>query len=87
GRQVRVPFDRFPKALQRAPAGTNVDLALFRRGWLVHVPVTTGAPPPDKHQFKPREDASPAQRAVYEAWLGAKWTPPEKSTDAEKPTG
>src|SRR5208283_4287945 len=52
---VRVGFDKFPLALQRAPPGTTIDLALFRRGWLMHVAVTTGAPPPEKHLFKPRD--------------------------------
>jgi predicted metalloprotease with PDZ domain len=84
---VRVEFDRFPLALQRASPGTAIDLALFRRGWLVHVPVTTGTPPPEKHQFRPREDASAAQKSLYEAWLGEKWTAPEKhSGDPDKPS-
>jgi len=83
--QVRVPHEKFSTALLRAPAGTTIDLALFRRGWLLHVPVTTGAPPSEKHQFRAREDATPAQKAVYESWLGAKWTPPEKTGDAGKP--
>jgi predicted metalloprotease with PDZ domain len=75
---AKVAFDRFPLALQRAPPGSTIDLAVFRRGWLTHVAVTTGAPPPEKHQFRAAEDASPLQKAVYESWLGAKWTPPEK---------
>jgi hypothetical protein len=81
-----VTFDRFPLALQRAPPGTTVDLALFRRGWLLHSAVTMGAPPPEKHQFKALEEATPLQKAIYEGWLGAKWSPPEKpGADATKP--
>ncbi len=84
--RVKVNHEQFARALLRAPAGTTLDLALFRRGWLLHVPVTTGASPPEKHQFLPREDATPAQKALYESWVGAKWTPPAKHSDAEKPS-
>ncbi|MCI4340588.1 MAG: PDZ domain-containing protein, partial [Thermoplasmata archaeon] len=84
--RVKVGFEQFPKALQRAPAGTSVDLALFRRGWLLHVPVTTGTPPPEKHEFRAREDATPLQKAIYESWIGAKWTPPAKPAAPETPS-
>ena len=83
--RVKVPFAQFPKALLRAPAGTQVDLAIFRRGWLLHVPATTGTPPPEKHEFRRREDATPAQKAVYESWIGAKWAPPTKPDSPEPP--
>ncbi len=82
---VRVTHSEFPKVLARLPAGTPVDLALFRRGWLTHLTLTPGSPPPEKYAFTPVATASPLERQIYEAWLGAPWEAP-KPPVAEKPS-
>ena len=67
------------------PAGTAVELALFRRGWLTSVPVTPGTPPPEGFGFTPLATATPLERQIYESWLGAAWESPKTPT-TEKPT-
>ncbi|HEY6238344.1 MAG TPA: PDZ domain-containing protein [Thermoplasmata archaeon] len=75
--------EEFPKALMRLPAGTAAELSVFRRGWLTTIPITTGVPPPEKHEFTALETATPLERAIYESWLGSKWEPSPKKDPAE----
>jgi predicted metalloprotease with PDZ domain len=74
----RTSFEDLPKALKRYPAGSTVDMAVFRRGYLMHVPVTTGKGLPEKFHFEPLAEASALQQQVYLGWLEAKWEPPKK---------
>jgi len=78
----RVGHAEFTKALQRLPPGTSVSLSVFRRGWLTDLSLTTGTPPPEKHQFTPVEAPSPLARSIYESWLEAKWEPAPKKDSA-----
>jgi len=71
----------FDKALKRYPPGTPIDLAIFRRGFLRTISLTTGKPPPEKYAFTPVDGPTNLAQAVYEAWIGAKWEP------AKKPVG
>jgi predicted metalloprotease with PDZ domain len=75
----RVSFEEFPKALKRFPAGATVDLALFRRGYLLHVPVTTGQAPPEKLQLTPVAEPTELEKRIYESWAAAAWEPPKKA--------
>jgi predicted metalloprotease with PDZ domain len=72
---VRVTFESFDRSMALYPPGTPVDLAIFRRGYLRHVALTTGTPPPEKYAFTPVEAPSDLARRVYESWLGAAWEP------------
>ncbi len=76
----KVAGPTFAKAMEGYPPGTEVELTLFRRGFLRRVATTTGTPPPEKYEFRPLPDADEAARAVYRSWIGADWEPP-------KPTG
>lgn len=76
---VKVVASEFEQTLKRFPPGSEVELALFRRGWLTKVPVTLGRPPPEKYVFQPLAEATPRQRALYEGWLGAPWEPAKKA--------
>jgi predicted metalloprotease with PDZ domain len=75
---AKVTHDGFEKALKRYPPGTLLDLAVFRRGYLRHLSLTTGKTPPEKYAFTPVEHPSDLARQVYESWLGAKWEPASK---------
>jgi len=75
---AKVTHDGFEKALKRYPPGTPLDLAIFRRGYLHHLSLTTGKTPPEKYAFAPVEHPSDLARAVYESWVGAKWEPTPK---------
>jgi predicted metalloprotease with PDZ domain len=72
----RATFEKFEKTMARYPPGTPVDLAIFRRGFLRHVRLTTGTPPPEKYAFTPDAAASDLARKVYEGWVGVPWEPP-----------
>jgi predicted metalloprotease with PDZ domain len=72
----KVMHEGFPKALEGFPAGSPVDVALFRRGRLTHAMLTTGTPPPEKYRFAPVASASEAEKGVYADWLGEPWAPP-----------
>ncbi len=71
---TRLTFAEYDKALERVPPGSPVDLAVFRRGFLRHVTLTTGRSPPEKYRFTPRTGATDSERRIYESWLGAPWT-------------
>ena len=72
----RVPFDQFANSLKRYPAGSRADLAVFRRGYLTHLTITTGSAPPEKLLIRPIDDAAPGARKIYESWLETAWPPP-----------
>jgi len=78
---TKVVHEGFDKALKRYPPGTPIDLAIFRRGFLRTISLTTGKPPPEKYAFTPVDGPTNLAQAVYEAWIGAKWEP------AKKPVG
>lgn len=72
---VKLTYSQLEKSLRRTPPGTPVDLAVFRRGYLRHLEATTGKSPPEKYAFSPVENPTDLERRVYEAWIGAPWTP------------
>ncbi len=74
----RVRFADMPKALQRFPPGTSVELTIFRRGFLTSLPVETGKAPAEKFLIVPVDDATPMARRVYEGWIGVPWEPRKK---------
>ena len=69
----KVTFARLEKALERYPAGTPIELTVFRRGYLERVPLVTGTRPPVAYAFTPIEGASELARKVYESWIGEPW--------------
>lgn len=75
----RLAPEELTKALQRAPAGTEVELAVFRRGRLTFVPVTTAIAPPEKYEFLPTASPTPLERAIFESWTESSWEPPKRS--------
>jgi predicted metalloprotease with PDZ domain len=80
--QAKVTHGDFSKALMRMPAGTSVELSVFRRGWLTSLSLTTGVPPPEKHQFTAVDSPTDLERSIYESWLDAKWEPAPKKDPA-----
>jgi predicted metalloprotease with PDZ domain len=80
----KVGFSKFEKELEAYPPGTPIDVALFRRGFLRHVAVTTGKAPPQKYRFVALEPASDLARKVHEQWLGAAWEAPKSEADRPK---
>ena len=76
---VRVTHENFEKMLKRFPPGTPVDIALFRRGYLRHVALEMGTPPPETYVFRPVDAPTDLERRVHESWLGTKWEPAAKS--------
>ncbi|MEW5737740.1 MAG: PDZ domain-containing protein [Myxococcota bacterium] len=53
--------------------GETVKLTLFRRDRLLEVPVVLGARPADAVWLARVENPTDAQKAAYQAWLGAPW--------------
>ncbi|HUI38292.1 MAG TPA: PDZ domain-containing protein, partial [Thermoplasmata archaeon] len=78
---TKISYDTYLAALKRCPPGSEIDIALFRRGWLTHVSVTTGKGLPEKYRFRPVAEPAPLEKRIYESWLEATWEPP-KSKDA-----
>lgn len=76
---AKVTGKKFTDSLKRFPPGTRVEVGLFRRGWLTHLPVEMGKAPPEKYEFTPLESPTALQRAVYETWLETGWPAPPKS--------
>ncbi|MGA7476299.1 MAG: PDZ domain-containing protein [Thermoplasmata archaeon] len=72
---VKVTYANLDKTLEKCPAGTPLDLTVFRRGYLHRVSLVTGARPPRKYAFTPMESPSELARRVYESWIGTKWVP------------
>jgi len=69
---VKVTYAGFDKALEKCPAGTLLDLTIFRRGYLHRLSLVAGAPPPRKFALTPVGDSSPLARQVFCGWIGAK---------------
>jgi len=78
-----VTFDQLGKALERAPAGTKVDVSVFRRSRLRTIPVVLGEAPAKELRLGPAKSATPDAKKLYESWLGEAWSPPKPS----EPTG
>jgi predicted metalloprotease with PDZ domain len=57
---------------ERRP-GDKVTLTVFRRDKLTEVQVTLGAKPMDAAYLAPVDKPSDAQKAAYQAWMGASW--------------
>lgn len=57
---------------ERGPGG-SLRLTVFRRDELVPVPVALGPAPEDTVWLEPLPEATPAQRAAFEAWSGGSW--------------
>jgi predicted metalloprotease with PDZ domain len=72
---VKVTYANLDQALERCPAGTPLDLTVFRRGYLHRVSLVTGALPPRKYALTPLDSPSELARKVYESWIGTKWVP------------
>ncbi len=72
---VKLTYPQFEVTLKRYPPGTEVDLALFRRGYLRHVSATMGKGPPEKYAFSAVENPTDLERRVYASWIGAPWEP------------
>jgi predicted metalloprotease with PDZ domain len=53
--------------------GITVRVTLFRRDRLLELPVTVAAKPADGVYLQRVEGATEAQKAAYQAWLGAPW--------------
>ncbi len=70
------------KDLEGYPPGSSLDLAVFRRGFLHHLALTTGAPPPEKYEFVPVDHPTDLARKVYESWVGAPWEPAKPAAAA-----
>ncbi len=81
---VKVTHRDFAKMLETTPAGTEVSLSVFRRGWLTTLPATMGKSPPDSYEFAPVADPSPLARRIFESWLESPWKPPKAEP---KPSG
>ncbi|MGZ3459456.1 MAG: M61 family metallopeptidase, partial [Archangium sp.] len=56
--------------------GDSVRLTVFRRDKLVEVPVTLGQKPADAAWLARVDKPTDAQKAAYQAWLGAPWEEP-----------
>jgi predicted metalloprotease with PDZ domain len=82
----RVPFDQFANALKRYPAGSEVELTLFRRGLLTRVTATTGTAPPEKLLIRPLDDAPELAKRIYASWLDAPWPPAKPTTPSADPS-
>ncbi|HLM91302.1 MAG TPA: PDZ domain-containing protein [Thermoplasmata archaeon] len=71
----KVAASSFVKDLEAYPPGTPLDLAVFRRGFLRHIPLTSGSPPPEKYRFASLETTTDLGKKVYQAWIGVPWEP------------
>ncbi|HEY6098171.1 MAG TPA: PDZ domain-containing protein, partial [Anaeromyxobacter sp.] len=57
---------------ERGPGG-KLELTVFRRDELVNVVLVLGTAPEDTVWLEPAREATPAQRAAFEAWSGGSW--------------
>jgi predicted metalloprotease with PDZ domain len=69
----RVDASSLKDRLAAKKAGDRVRFAIFRRDELRDVEVTLGEKPVEKFKIVPAADAGDAEKAAYEAWLGAPW--------------
>ncbi len=72
---TKVAGASWPKELEGFPPGSEVELTLFRRGFLRRLGATLGTPPPEKYQYLADPDAAESAKRVYESWMGAPWEP------------
>jgi len=79
----KVSFPKFAKELEAYPPGTPVDVAVFRRGYLRHLALTTGKSPPEKYRFAPAEPANDLSRKVHANWLDAPWVAPKSEAESK----
>jgi predicted metalloprotease with PDZ domain len=66
---MRVDPARLTARLAERAAGATVRATVFRRDELMEIPVTLGDAPAETAAIVPRDDATPAQAALREAWL------------------
>jgi predicted metalloprotease with PDZ domain len=57
--------------MRQVGPGGKLRLTVFRRDELTDVEVTLGAPPEEVAWLEPVADATPAQKAAFQAWTGA----------------
>jgi predicted metalloprotease with PDZ domain len=57
--------------MRQVGPGGKLRLTVFRRDELCEVEVTLGHPPAEMAWLEPLPDATPAQRAAFQAWTGA----------------
>ena len=57
---------------ERGPGG-KLRLTVFRRDELVEIAVVLGPPREDAVWLEPVAEATPAQRAAFEAWSAGRW--------------
>ena len=69
----RLPADQLRARLRRRGPGETVSLHLLRRDELKELAVTLAARLDRKWVVRRVEEPSPAQRAVYESWIGQPW--------------
>jgi predicted metalloprotease with PDZ domain len=72
---VKVTYADLDKTLEKCPAGTLLELTVFRRGYLHRLSLITGVPPPRKYAFTPMDSPPELARRVYEGWVGTTWVP------------
>ena len=73
----RVSLSTFKERLGLLRPGEVAKLTLFRRDELRTLNVPLGPPPVESWEIVPVTDSTEAERAAYQRWLGAAWTPPE----------
>jgi len=71
----RVSHTTLKERLSLLRPGDVARLTLFRRDELRHVAVPLGQAPNDSCEIVPVTDSTEAERAAYQRWLGAAWTP------------
>ncbi len=75
---AKVTHAGFAKTMLGYPPGSPVELAVFRRGFLTRLSLTTGRPPPEKYAFTPVDAPSDLARRIYAEWIGAPWEPAKR---------
>lgn len=78
----RVTADQFDDRLQDFVPGDRVRFTVFRDDDLREVTVTLGDGSKTISRLVKRKDASPEERALYEAWLGRPWDEKEDEEPA-----
>lgn len=79
----RVAFEDWAKVMGRYAPGSPLELTVFRQGRLRSLPAVAGEAPPKELSIAPEKEASASARSLYEAWMGAAWTPAK--TPASEP--
>lgn len=75
----RVSASQFGLRLALYSPGEQVTLLISRRDQLIEIPITLAVAPRETWRLIVRPDATPAQKARLEAWLGPVQTPPPGS--------